>query len=1015
MQSEPKMASSSETDANGRTPSSAKEVLSASGSGLESATSAASASSVATDLLVQFPVVGIGASAGGLEPLEMLVGRLGQDGMAYIIQQHLSPEHESLLPDILARHTSLTVIAATDGLVIKTNHIYLIPPGFEVGITQGALWLSKTAQEVPIRSIDSLFRMLASEFGAAAIGVVLSGAGSDGALGLCAIKEEGGITFAQDPTTAGQPSMPQSALDAGCVDFCLSPAVIGDELMRLSAHPYVARKRLPPVFDKEVLSRILRRLHRTFSVDFSEYKPPTIVRRILRRMALRKIDKAEDYLKLIETNSEELSALYGDLLIGVTHFFRDLEPFDTLKNIVFPRLFDKRSTDVPIRIWVPGCATGEEVYSIAICLLEYLDSRPPGFRVQIFGTDLDERSLAKARLGHYPQTIEGEVLPGRLQRFFSRTEKGYEVARHVRDLVVFARHNMTSQPPFSRLDLISCRNVLIYMQTPLQRKVLRVFHYALNPWGILLLGISESIGEATDLFSLLDRKLKLYVKKDVSSPAVFDFMTRIAGTSPTKDEERAPVLQRPTVTIQQLADRAVLDKFGPPGVLLNEHLDVIQFRGQTGSFLSPSPGTATLNVLKLVRPELLAELRDALKQVRSSGLPVVSSPLTLGPKRLPVVLEVMRLQASDTGPSSILILFREVPARTGSESGALATECPIVDQTAQTQIEELTRELLVTKEYLQTTIQDLEVANEELQSSNEELQSANEELQSSNEELETSKEELQSINEELSTVNEEMQNRMAQLNTVQDDLNNVLEIASVSFVIIGMDLRIRRFSAAAAKLLNLIPADLGRPIGYLGNAISFPAATSLLEIESLVSESINRIREHTERVRCSDGRIYTMRVVPYRTSEHAIRGALVEFLRFPRPRPADDPPETQDLISKVLSSLPHTLMLLDEQLRITWVNKSFFETFVVGTEILGRPLDEVWPSRASHPELWHALDQAAANGTPFSDLLVPHPFGHKSEVPMRFGARCIMAAQDLPALTLVVMEEFSEKKGSHEA
>jgi two-component system CheB/CheR fusion protein len=959
-----------------------------------------------------FPIVGIGASAGGLEALEELTRRLSHDGMAYVVIQHLAPGHESTLTDILARGTSLQVVTARDGVTVETNTIYVTPPSADIALRGGVLRLAPASSKVPRYSIDAFFRTLATDAGAMSIGVILSGAGTDGTLGLGAIKEQGGITFVQEPSGASQPSMPQSAIDAGCADFCLSPQEIGDELMRLSAHPYVTRKRPARLFNEETLKRMFDQLRRAFGVDFSAYKRGTVERRIERRMALQKLARVDDYLTLVESNPDERNILYSDLLIGVTGFFRDRDPFEALKSVVFPRLLENRSPDVPIRIWVPACATGEEAYSLAICILEYMNDRPgTGTTVQIFGTDIDEQALARARLATYPKSIELDVSPERLQRFFSQHDKGYQVSRQVRDMVVFARHNLGRDPPFSRLDLVSCRNVLIYMQAALQRKVLQVFHYALNPDGYLLLGTSESVGDASDRFSLLDRSLKIYLKKNMPSSAVFDFSstTRAERTEPrTATTSHSAAERRPTVTVQQLADRKVLEKFGPPGLLVDENMDVIQFRGQTGPYLSPTPGTATLNALKLIRPELLLELRTLLRRVASDGVPALSEPVRTWGERggTTMVLEVMPLADASSQRKCFLVLFRELP-RESATGGEGEDETKGVgpagdgEKRQEPRVQELERELLVTKEYLQTTVQELESANEELQSSTEELQSSNEELQSTNEELETSKEELQSTNEELATVNEELQNRVAQLTISNDDLQNVLTGVSAPFVIVGMDLRIRRFSADAERLLNLIPGDVGRPIAYLGSALNAP------QFEALVSETINSVRERGQRVRCSDGHWYTARVLPYRSSEHSIRGALIEFLKAPSK--VGEPVEIHEFVGKVLSTLPHVLMLLDPQLKIVWVNKRFFETFVVGTEILGRPLDDVWAGRSGHPDLWNALEETASGGKPFSGIRISDPFGRTLDRVARFSARCIPADGDRPALTLVVIEANADE------
>ncbi len=471
-------------------------------------------------------IVGIGASAGGLEALTALIGRLSSDGMAFVVVQHLAPGHESALVEIIARSATIAVVTARDGAALAPNTVHVAPPGVDLTLRDGILHLQPSAEEVPRHTIDTFFRSLAADRGAAAIGVILSGAGNDGTLGLRAIRDEGGITFAQEPSTATHPSMPQSVVDAGLADYCLSAAEIGDELMRLSAHPLVARRRPQRTYPPEVLDKIFDRLRRSFGVDFTSYKLATIERRLERRMALLKVERGEDYLAQLDADPAELGILYGDLLIGVTAFFRDQEPFEALRKVVFPRLFDGRSTDVPIRLWVPGCASGEEAYSLAMCLLEYLDGRPAGHKVQVFGTDLDDAALARARQGVYPYGIDLDISAARLQRFFTRQENGYRVSQQLRDMVLFAHHNLGKDPPFSRLDLISCRNVLIYMQPPLQKRVLRVFHYALNPDAFLLLGASESVGEASDMFVLVDRKLKLYSKKSIASSAVFELRSR---------------------------------------------------------------------------------------------------------------------------------------------------------------------------------------------------------------------------------------------------------------------------------------------------------------------------------------------------------------------------------------------------------------------------------------------------------------------------------------------------------
>ena len=947
----------------------------------------------------RIPIAGIGASAGGLEPITALLRRLSADGMAFVILQHLAPAHESMLSEILARDTSLRVVTVTDGIGVERGKIYVAPPGVEMTLQGGAFHLFKFADEMPRHSIDRLFRSMATDLGELAIGVVLSGVGSDGTLGLRAIKSAGGIALAQEPSTAGQAGMPQSAIDAGCVDSVLTPAEIGDELMRLAAHPYVARA--PRGLADDARAQLLGQLRQAYGVDFTTYKPNTIDRRIERRMALRKVERLEDYLAFVRDNPGELGVLYSDLLIGVTSFFRDREPFELLKATVFPQLLEHRAADAPVRIWVPGCSTGEEAFSVAMCLLEYLAGRSVTYKIQIFATDIDDDALTRARQAIYAKTIALDLAPERLQRFFVQHEDGYQVSRQVRDLVMFAHHNLGKDPPFSRLDLVTCRNVLIYMQPALQQKVLHSIHYALNPDAYLLLGSSESVGDASGLFSLVDRKLKLYTKKNIASAAVFEFAAgrHLAGES-FSTEAHATRPRAAPISALQLADRKILDRFGPPGVLIDHKLDVVQFRGHTAPFFAPLPGPATLNVLKLIRPELLIELRGAIAEVAKAGIPVATEPVRLADAGdAMIVIEVIPIQEGEGPRTSLLVLFRDA----ASAPRALFPPPPEVPPT-ESRMRALERELLVTKEYLQTSVQELQGANEELQSANEELQSANEELQSSTEELETSKEELQSTNEELSTVNEELQNRMVELGSSNDDLQNVLADVGVAVVIVGVDLRLRRFSVAAEKLLNLIPGDVGRPVAYLATALNAP------QLEATVAETIHAMSDRAQRVRCSDGQWYTMRSFPYRTADHTIRGALLEFLRAPPGRKLGDLPEVQELAGKVLSTLPDVLMLVDDQLRVVWVNRAFFDAFQVGAEVLGRPLDDLWETGRAQTEIWTALEEAAAGRHDFDGLRVEHPLGREGGRPMIFAARCIAAEQERPALALIMMKELEETK-----
>ena len=934
----------------------------------------------------KFPIAGIGASAGGLPALEALTKQLHADGMSFIAVQHLAPGHESSLTELLARCTHLPVTTVRDGMCIEINRIYVAPPDADLAVHQGVLRLMMPAADRrPRHSIDTFLKSLAADHGNMAIGVILSGAGSDGTLGLKAIKDEGGIVFVQEPATATQPSMPQSALDAGVADFCMSPAEIGDELMRLSKHPYIAASVASKLFDEDLRSKLFILIRNAFGVDFATYKQATLDRRIQRRMALHKLTRFDDYLKYVQANVAELNVLYSDLLINVTAFFRDKEPFEALKTHVFPKLIERRKPDEPIRVWVAGCASGEEPYSIAMSLLEFLAERASDFKIQIFATDIDEPSLARARQAVYPTSIEADVSPERLKRFFSRSEKGYQLNRSVRDLIVFARHNLGKDPPFTRIDLLSCRNVLIYLQSALQRKVLRVCHYALNPDGFLLLGASESVGDGSDLFSLTDRKSKLYMRKNTALVSAFDISF---GPKVVSDDPAPRMLEeRPSISVLQLADRKVIEQYGPPGVVVNENFDILQYRGKTGRFFEPAPGIASINLLKLACPELISELRSALQQALVDNTRVTTHPIRIwrDNEASAVRLDVTPLPDAGINGRTLLVVFNE---QSSEEPAA-----PIFVESKPTDVHvlDLERELAAAKEYLQTTIQELEAANEELHSSNEELQSTNEELQSTNEELETSKEELQSTNEELVTLNEELHNRMAQLNSSIDDLQNVLGSATSALVLVGLDLRIRRFSGAAEKLLHLLPGDIGRPIAYVRTVVQ------ARDIEQTVSEAINTISPIHQKVRLSDGLWYLMHLTPYRTADHMIRGAMIEFSRLINGEEPEHPFEVLGLNRTILDTLPQALAVLDTNMCVTWGNAAFLALFKVATDIFGRPFEDFWSGPHEQPAVWRLLEDAATRARSFERVpAVAHP--------LLFSARRLPTDEDQPALTLVIIE-----------
>lgn len=808
---------------------------------------------------VTFPIVGVGASAGGLEAFSKLLQSLQPDtGMAFVLVQHLDPNHPSALTELLSREVSMPVTEAGEGMVIMPNRVYVIPPNANLALLHGILHLMPRSQERGQHlSIDYFFRSLAEDQGGNAIGVILSGTASDGVMGLKAIKSEGGITFSQDEKSAKYDGMPHSAIAAGCVDFILPPDKIAQELMRIARHPNVAHaKGAEPIGllpqSEDALNKIFILLRRQSGVDFTYYKQTTIQRRIQRRMLLHRLDRLSDFVRYLQENPEEVSALYHDILINVTSFFRDPEIFDALKEKVFPAMVHKdRTVETPLRIWVPGCATGEEPYSIAIALLEYLGDTASNVAIQIFATDIDDEALEKARNGIYPLAIEQDVSQERLLRYFVKMEAGYQISKHIRDMCLFARQNVIKDPPFSKLDLVSCRNLLIYLGPLLQKKVLSLFHYALKPTGFVLLGTAETIGEFADLYRLVDQKCKIYGKKSIATPLQMDFsMPPVAGemVAPSTTMGGEMAVNWAAKDLQKEVDRVIMSRYGPSGVIVNDQMDILQFRGHTGAYLEPALGEASLNLLKMAREDLLPDLHVALTKAIKDGTHERKQGVRIkrADHEIKINLEVIPVK-EPAGPGRFyLVVFQDVAEAKPIKHGAKGKLTGITEAGAK-RVAELEQELSATKEYLQSVIEQQEGSNEELRSASEEIQSSNEELQSINEELETAKEELQSVNEELQSVNEELEARNLELSVVNNDLNNLVNSVNIPIVIVGCDLRIRRFSPQAEKTLNLIAGDLGRPIGNIKPNIQG------VNLEHLVEEVIDTVTSREMEVQDNDG------------------------------------------------------------------------------------------------------------------------------------------------------------------
>src|SRR5262244_2096546 len=817
-------------------------------------------------------------------------------------------------------------------MAVEPNHVYVIPPGVNIDISGGILRLSPRKDlRGQQRTIDHFLQSLAEDQHHLAIGVILSGSATDGTLGLEAIKAEGGLTFAQDDT-AQHTSMPKSAVAAGCVDLVLPPAAIAQEIARISRHPFLVRDTEDLVDARAVepsLGRVLDQLRAVTGVDFNQYKRNTLYRRITRRAVLHQTEALKDYALLLQNNPSEVEALFQDVLINVTSFFRNPEAFDVLKTKVFPALTKDRSRHDPLRVWVVGCSTGEEAYSIAIAFTEFMDTIRQQVPLQIFATDLDGEGIEKARAGLYPKTIAQGISPERLRRFFFETDGTYQISKSIRDSVIFAKHNVLTEPPFSRIDLVSCRNLLIYMEGILQQKVMGVVHYALKPNGFLWLGNSETIGTFRDLFEVEDPKHKFYVKKPGPSrlPQTFTGEAlRVRGDAAHRSREASVA----GADVYREADRFLLNRFAPASVLVNSDLEVIQFRGDTGLYLAPAPGKASLNLLKMLREGLLVGVRGALHKARREEAPVRADGLRLranGGGYRDVNVQVIPVKVTNAGNHPhYLVLFEEPagldklraqnaveevtkPARERRADDAAATD----HETAR-----LAQELAATREYLQSVIEQQEAANEELQSSNEEVQSANEELQSINEELETSKEEIQSSNEELATVNEELHNRNTELGQANNDFVNLLASVQLAILILGPDLRIRRFTPMAERIFNLIAADVGRPVTDIHLGLGVP------DLATMLREVVDTISVKELEVRDKDGRWHILRLRPYRTLDNRIDGVVLVLLDV------DDLKRQQEILrrqNELLDQTSEAIFIWELDGGITYWNRGAEETY----------------------------------------------------------------------------------------
>ena len=949
-------------------------------------------------------VVGIGASAGGLEAVSELLRHLPKNtGMAFVFIQHLEPRQTSRLTDILSRITDMPVEVATNQLRMRRNHIYVMPPGLDITLSDGMLVLERRTETAGRHlPIDSFFHSLAKEQGNKAVAVILSGMGHDGSAGLKSIKEEGGTTIAQDEPSAQHGSMPASAIDSGYVDIVTTPRKIAAELVRL-AHDRPAKSTKKRSVADNGLKSIFSLLRSRTEVDFTQYRKTTVRRRIQRRMIVHRLNDVDEYFTFLKRNPEEVDALFREMLIHVTSFFREPEVFDVLQSAVLPRLLEKRGQNDPIRLWLPGCSTGEEAYSLAIVVTEFFDNHPESPGIQIFATDVSDRVLEIARKGVFDSSIEASISKERLRRFFSKNERAYQINKQIRDLCVFARQNVLRDPPFSRLDLISCRNVLIYFETAAQKKLIPFFHYALKPGGFLLLGGAETVGNFSDLFEPVDSKTKLFSKRSVQSPPLSSMEVEIPGPKEQalRDFAAQAALLQPDV--RREVDRTLMDRYCPPAIVVDSGMKIIQFRGNVAPFLDPDPGEASLDLFRMLKSTLEMPLRSTINDARKSNAPMRKEGILFqGNSQATFLnLEVVPMSAS-TGRERCFILLFEDSKLTVSDATAIKSKKGRRNL-QDARVSQLEQELATSREHLQTLIEEQESTNEELRSANEEIQSSNEELQSTNEELETAKEELQSTNEELITLNEELKSGNVELTEVNNDLTNLLKSVNIPIVMVDRGLRIRRFTPVAQRTLKLIPADVGRSITDLRADVEVP------QLEALISEVMDTLSAREVEVQDRKGHWYNLQIRPYETADNKITGAVMILFDINTAKlEAERSKMMANYAEGFIGTVRSSVIVLDGKLRVKAATAHFYDTFrLLPKETEGFSIFDIGNGQWNFPEFRALLEETLPRQSRVADFEFEHQFPRLGRKKITLNLRQVEAGDPDNVLTIISIAETS--------